>query len=143
MRALVLWTAVLLLSAACASRHHLPPQADLRAQIEAMREAVAEKVPDAQRAARLEKAIDGYEMQLLSFGTALDAFRAKVQMLNSRHDATRPEFDTLVNGFDRERIAVRTRLLELHQEMIAATTDAEWKELAKRERDVLSVPPGR
>jgi hypothetical protein len=62
---------------------------------------------------------------------------------NRRDIRTRPEFDTLIDGFDRERLAARARLLELHRGMIAATTDAEWNELAKRERDVLSCPAGK
>ena len=39
---------------ACAS-HHLPPKEILEANLEAMQEAVSAKVPDAQRAARLNQ----------------------------------------------------------------------------------------
>lgn len=133
--------AAALMCSACASHHQLPPQAQLKAEIEAMRKAVAETVPDAQRAARLDKAINGYETELLAFEKQVDTFRSKVEALNSRPDATRAEFDTLVGGSDQQRIATRTRLVELHAEMIAATTAEEWKGLAKYERAVLSVPP--
>ena len=141
LRILSAWVVALLTCVACASRHELPPKAELQAQIESMREAVAEKVRDAPRAARLTKAIDGYETELLSFGTAFKTFRVKLLTLNSRPDATRAEFDALADAFARERIATRTRLIKLHLEMIAATTGDEWKGLAKHERAVLSVPP--
>jgi hypothetical protein len=78
----------------CASRHHLPPEGQLRAEIEAMREAVSSEIPDAQRAARLDKAIDGYEAELLAFVKQTNTFRSKLVALNSRPDATRAEFAT-------------------------------------------------
>jgi hypothetical protein len=53
------WLATLL-CVACAS-HHLPPEDMAKANLEAMREAVAVQISDAPRAARLNQAIDGID----------------------------------------------------------------------------------
>jgi hypothetical protein len=128
-----------LLVAACASQS-LPPRRLLEADLEAMREAVATTVPDADRAARVNEAIDGLETQLLSFETLVRTFRTDVIAHNSRPDATRAEFDSLFKLFDEQRIAIRKRLFELHLQMTAATTAAEWKVLFPYERALLRVP---
>jgi len=65
-------------------------------------------------------------------------YQSNIRALNARPDATRSEFDTLVEQFDKQRITVRSRLLELHSQMIAATTEAEWKELSPYEQRLLT-----
>jgi hypothetical protein len=132
-----LWLSTLL-CAACAS-HPLPPEELAKANLEAMREAVAIEVPDASRAARLNQAIDGMDDQMREFAAAAHAFQENVRALNARPDATRAEFDTLVERFDTQRSTARKRLLELHFDLIAATTDEEWKRLSPYEKAVLGV----
>ena len=132
-----LWLATLL-CAACAS-HRLPPEDLAKADLEAMREAVVTQISDAPRAARLNRAIDGIDMQMRTFAAAARSFQDNVQALNSRPDATRAEFDTLIEQFDTQRSAVRKALLELHFDMISATTAEEWKHLSPYERAVLGV----
>jgi len=130
---------VTLACVACASHHeHLPPQELLKANIEAMQEAVPSKISDPARAARVNKAIDALRQQLLSFDSVQATFRSNTRALNARPDATRSEFETLVKQFDEKRIAVRRRFFELHSEMIAATTEAEWKDLSPYEQRLLT-----
>lgn len=130
---------VILACVACASHHeHLPPQELLKANIEAMQQAVPSKISDPARAARVNKAIDALRQQLLSFDSVQATFQSNIRALNARPDATRSEFETLVKQFDEKRIAVRRRLFELHSEMIAATTEAEWKDLSPYEQRLLT-----
>jgi hypothetical protein len=68
-----LWFSAALILAGCANRH-LPPKELLAANLEAMQEAVATKVPDAQRAARVDKAIDGLGEQLRAFEAVRTTF---------------------------------------------------------------------
>jgi hypothetical protein len=131
------WLAAVLILAGCAS-HHLPPQELLAANLEAMQLAVPTKVPDAQRAARVNKAIDGLGQQLRAFEAVHSAFQSNFLALNSRPDATRAEFDTLVEQFDKQRVAFGTSMYALHAEMISATTPEEWKGLSGYERAVLT-----
>ena len=130
---------VILACVACASHHeHLPPQELLKANIEAMQQAVPSKISDPARAARVNKAVDALRQQLLSFDSVQATFQSNIRALNARPDATRSEFETLVKQFDEKRIAVRRRLFELHSEMIAATTEAEWKDLSPYEQRLLT-----
>ena len=131
--------ALLLLCGACAShRDHLTPQELLKANIESMHEAVPTRIADPTRAARVNEAIDGLRQQLLSFQAVQTTYRSNIRALNARADATRTEFETLVDQFDKQRLAFRGRLFELHSEMIAATTAAEWKELSPYEQRLLT-----
>jgi hypothetical protein len=96
---------------ACASRYeHMPPQELLKANIEAMQAAVPAKVSDLVRAARVGQAIDALRQQLVSFDAIQATFQSNIRVLNARPDATRSEFETLVERFDKQRIAVRSRL---------------------------------
>jgi hypothetical protein len=106
-----------------------------------MREAVPAQVADPQRAARLNKAIDDLEKQLLSFDGVHRTYQSNVVALNARPDATRVEFETLTENFGKERIAFRNRVFELHAEMIEATTAEEWKALYRYEHNLLAASP--
>lgn len=127
----------LLMCGACAS-HHLPPKEILEANLEAMQEAVSAKVPDPQRAARLNQSILNLRQQLLSFRAVRDRFQSDLQTLNARPDVTRTELEARIGQFDKERVAIRARVLELHSELIAGTTPEEWKGLFPYERAVLT-----
>jgi Spy/CpxP family protein refolding chaperone len=126
------------LCAGCKS-HQLPPREQVKAHLEAMHEAVGSQVPDEQRAERLNKAIDALGAQLLSFEALLNTLHTDVQALNARPHATRAEFETLLEQFNRQRVTTRTRVAELHFEMIAATTAKEWQGLARYERAALTA----
>src|SRR5215813_6057780 len=111
----------ILMCAACAS-HHLPPKELLQANLEAMQEAVAAKIPDTQRVARLNKSINDLGQQLISFRAVRDRFQADLLALNARPEVSRPELETRIAQFEKERVAIRARVFELHSELIAATT---------------------
>ena len=126
-----------LLCAACASQH-LSPKERLEADLEAMQLAVGVKVPDAQRAARLNKSINDLGQEMLTFQAVGNKFQAEFLTLNSRRTATRAEFATLIEEYDKQRVALRARMFELHSQMIEATTAEEWKGLFPYERALLT-----
>jgi septal ring factor EnvC (AmiA/AmiB activator) len=128
---------VILLCAACAS-HHLPPKELLEADIEAMQEAVAAKISDAPRAARLNSSISELRQQLLAFQAECDRFQYDLLVLNARPDATRAQLEARIEQLDKQRAATRTRVFEVHSAMLAATTPEEWKGLFPYERALLT-----
>jgi hypothetical protein len=140
MRALRTAAFVVIMCAACASHHRGAPQDHLTADLEQLHEAVSINVGDGQRAQRLQGSIDALGQQLRSFATLRQTFQSGFMALNSRPDATRAEFESLVDGFDKQRAAIRARVLQVHSEMIAATTDKEWKALSYYERKLLTDP---
>jgi hypothetical protein len=121
--------------------HHqqITPHEELMASLEEMHEAVAQHVPDAQRAARLNSAVDGLGTELISFQKLLETAEADAKKLSARPDATRPEFESLLERFDTRRKAIRARLIDWHFQMIDASTPEEWKKLAPHERAALNA----
>jgi hypothetical protein len=142
MRALRTTAIVVIVCAACASHHGASRQDRLTADLQELHEAVTINVGDGQRAAHLQSSIDALGQQMRSFEALRQTFQSRFLALNSRPDATRAEFDSLVDGFDKQRAAIRTRVFQLHSEMIAATTDTEWKTLSYYERKLLTDPDG-
>jgi len=108
-----------------------------------MRVAVTKHVSDAGRAARVNEAVDGVEVQLLSIQKLVTSFHSEALALNARPDATRADFVTLVQQIDKQRLDARTNLINLHLKMTANTTADEWKELAGYERAIFSTAWGR
>jgi hypothetical protein len=110
----------------------------LKANLKAMQAAVSAHVADAQRAARLNKVVDALREQLLSFDAVHNTFQSNIVALNARPDATRAEFETLIEQFNEQRVTCRKRVIDLHLEMVAATTVEEWKRLHRYERKLLA-----
>ncbi len=127
--------AVLHLVASCAM-HETSPREKATQNLKAMRIAAA-AMPDAPRAAKVARAIDGLERELVSLRDLIEAFRRDVGALNAKPDATRAELEGVMDAFDTQRKNIRMRVLGWHAEMIAATTPAEWKSLAPLERAAL------
>src|SRR5579862_8944992 len=100
--------------------HAAPPREKLSDALEAMEGDVARHVPDPQRAARLQRAIDGLDADLGEFQDVVDKVRVDLKALNARTDATRPDFARLLDEFDARRRAIRDRVLQRHAELIAA-----------------------
>ena len=69
-----------------------------------MRAEVPQRVPDAQRAARTLKAIDGLEADLRELRDSVEALARNLRELNARPDASRGEFDALLARFEARQI---------------------------------------
>jgi hypothetical protein len=142
MKALRTTAIAVIMCAACASHHGASSQDRLTADLQELHEAVTLNVDDGQRAARLQSSIVALGQQMRSFGTLRQTFQSRFLALNARPDATRAEFDSLIEGFDKQRAAIRASVFRLHAEIIAATTDKEWKTLSYYERKLLTDPEG-
>ncbi|QJR10592.1 hypothetical protein DSM104443_01656 [Usitatibacter rugosus] len=107
-----------------------------------MSEAVPRTVTDANRAAIVQASIGRLESELVGFRTTLENFELDLRMMNARRDVQRSQLAERLDQFDLERKAARTRVLDIHLQMTAATTAEEWKHLSKYERAAL-VASGR
>jgi len=104
-----------------------------------MNEAVPKAVTDANRAAIVQASIGRLESELVGFRTTLDNFEMDLRLLNARRDVQRAQIVERLDQFDAERKAARSRVLDIHLQMTAATTADEWKQLAKHERAALAA----
>lgn len=107
-----------------------------------MSEAVPKAVADANRAALVQAAIGRLESELVGFRATLDNFEMDLRMLNARRDVQRAQLAERLEQFDVERKAARSRVMDIHLQMTAATTDDEWKQLSRYERAAI-VATGR
>lgn len=129
--------AVTLAMTGCSAWHKTPEQKVAHA-LQAWRDAVPGHVADPQRAARVQRAVDGMGTELAAFQQLLHEARDGLHAANGRPDVPRAELDALVAGYDTRRREVRARVLQHHAEMIAATTADEWHALAPHERKALA-----
>jgi len=121
--------------AACAAK---PSARDAIAdELEEMRAEASQHIQDPRRAAQVLESIEGLKGELFALEEAIANVKFGLRTLNAKPDATRADFDALLDGFEAERNAVRARILSRHFELIAATTEDEWKRLWPHERDAL------
>src|SRR5262245_40023124 len=122
--------------AACAGNKASQREA-IESDMRALHEAATGRIEDPQRAARAHRAIDGLGVELLALEETIANLRFQMRTLNARPDATRAEFDALLDAIDARHRAVRGRVLARHFELTGATTAEEWKDLWRHERDAL------
>lgn len=104
-----------------------------------MSEAVPKTVTDANRAAIVQASIGRLESELVGFRATLDTFEMDLRILNARREVQGSQLAERLDQFDAERKAARSRVLDIHLQITAATTPDEWKQLAKYERAALAA----
>jgi hypothetical protein len=124
--------------AGCAGKSQ-PPREKIARALQEMSWEVDRQVVDAQRAGRLQQAIDGLDADLGELQEVSETLRSSLRALNANPDATRAEFDRLLDGFDADRRRLRDRVLRHHLELLAATSADEWARLSRHERDALAA----
>lgn len=109
----------------------------IEAKVQNLRNAVTREVFDPVRGSRLQRAVDGYEVELISFDRVVIGFNRDLKALNAGPGTTRADFDIAFDRYDIARKAHRQRILDWHQALIADTTAEEWRVLSRYERDAL------
>jgi len=123
---------------ACGCAGHKVSQADESARaVQAVRDEVARVVADPGRREKALSAVDRFEAELKTFNTTVATFQRSLHVLNANPDATRAQFNELIGRFHAERKVTRARLVQIHAELLAATTEEEWRSIAKREAEIV------
>lgn len=78
--------------------------------------------------------VDQVEELQLRFARETATFVASYRTLNSDYDAERPAFEHLFSGYDAQRIKARSEALDLHMQLGALATTAEWDAIQKAEQ---------
>jgi hypothetical protein len=137
------WTAAILAAACgviggCTTREI--PQADVvGGKLKAVREEILRVVPDARRQAQLRQAVDRMERELDDFDRAISALSTASRALNADPDASRAQFQELVDRFESRSRPIRERVTRVHFDLLALATADEWKSIARHERDALEA----
>lgn len=130
---LCLLLAAMAIAGGC-SGHHATRAENVAGALDGMRAAARIHVDDLGRRAILLEALDGMQADLAGFDAAIEDARVRVRALNARPDATRAEFDALLDELDIARKAARDRVLRRHFDMVAITEPGEWSVLSTHER---------
>lgn len=123
---------------ACGCAGHKVSQADESARaVQAVRDEVARVVADLGRREKALAAVDRFEAELKTISSTVATFQRSLHVLNADPDATRAQFNDLIGRFQAERKVTRARLVQIHAELLAATTEEEWRSIAKREAEIV------
>jgi hypothetical protein len=125
------------LMAACAREPTPAPEAAVRRSMDDLRAAALTTIKDPARAKEVAGLVDQLER---NFAEALKVNRTHLERLwalDADYDATEADFLKLFGDFNAGSVRRRDRFVELRDRLIAATTEAEWSELAKTRVRVL------
>jgi len=138
MKSAVLAVCAAALAFGCASRKESQAEKSTRA-VQAVRDEVARVVADAGRREKALTAVDRFGAELKTFSATVATFQRSLHVLNADPDATRAQFNDLIGRFQAERKATRARLVRIHGELLAATTEEEWRSIATREGEIVDA----
>lgn len=132
----VLAVCVAALACGCAGRKVSQAEESATA-VQAVRDEVARVVADTGRREKALAAVDRFEVELKTFSATVATFQRSLHVLNADPDATRAQFNELIGRFQAERKVSRARLAQIHAELLAATTEEEWRSIARREAEIV------
>jgi hypothetical protein len=98
-----------------------------------LRDTVSTAVTDEQRRAQLLRIVDQMQAVQLRFSHETTEFIDSYRKLNADYQSTRPMFDQLFSDYSGKRVKARDEALDLHFQLAALATPAEWDGIGKAE----------
>lgn len=120
----------------CASKP-VDPQEALTESMQVMRDAVTKHVTDAVRRNRLLGLTAKLEKTLLTYNQAYADFVTELGQLNRNYDTPRERLEYLITSFQVTRERSMNEVVKLHFDMVAQTSEDEWKRIVKHELEAL------
>ena len=75
------------------------------------------------------------ESVLIEYNQAFSRFATELGELNRNYQTPRSEQEALLAAFTDKRKTTMQQVIDLHFEMVALTTDKEWKQIVKYETE--------
>ena len=129
---------VLVLLCGCAG-HDVSQSDEIAKKVRIVRDEVSRVVPDAGRREKLQAALDRFGRELEGFSRSASKLQESLHALNADPDASRAQFTQLIDRYEGERKSYRMRLTQIHFELLALTTDEEWRAISKHEASAVQV----
>jgi hypothetical protein len=120
----------------CASKPTEPQEA-ITNNMQVMREAVVETVKDVGRRQKLLLSIQSLEKTLIDYNKDYRDFAKALRQQNRIYDTPRVKLEEIIKRFRDRRKSAMEAVVALHFEMIANTSEEEWKKLVKTEVEAI------
>lgn len=128
--------AIGLVIAGCASEP-VDPQQEIKANMQVMRDAVIDTVKDKQRQRTLIDLTRLLEKSLAEYNRAYSNFASEFGKLNRKYDTSRAKLEELHDSFRETRKSAMNEVTRIHFEMVANTSEDEWKKIVKKEIEAI------
>lgn len=115
------------------------PQKELSANMQVMRDAVIETVKDEERKNKLITLTQSLEKTLADYNRTYSDFASEFGNLNRKYDTPRAKLEELIGAFREARKSAMNEVARLHFEMVANTSEDEWKKIVKKELDAIKT----
>ncbi|UCG12728.1 MAG: hypothetical protein JSU72_20010 [Deltaproteobacteria bacterium] len=96
------------------------------------------KIQDPKRVEQLLVLVDALQQDLAELNRTVRKFGSDMRTLNVNYDATREDFDKMLDEYNTTRKGKQREILTSYLKMKELTTPDEWKSLAKSEEKALS-----
>ena len=96
-----------------------------------LRTNVQEVVADPERAEQSQALVDELQQVFDDIKDSRIERRDRIRALNADYDASRAEFETLLDGIAQDRVADQERVSQTYRQLLEVITTEEWTKLAK------------
>lgn len=123
---------LVLLVSGCASKTTDPEEA-LKENIRVLRDVITKTVKNEERQKNLLASIQSLESTLSAYNQTYTNFAIEFSKLNRRYDTPREKLEDIQASLRKHRKTTLNKLLAIHFEMVAQTSEEEWKRIAEEE----------
>jgi hypothetical protein len=123
----------------CSSKPPLAPEQQVQADVANLDAQIRKVVSDPARAQQLIALSQEYQQQIRQNAVLVRAYRAKLVALNANYQATRADFDALLNQHEANRESMLGKGAAIRDRMAAVATDAEWQDIDKINQRIWTI----
>ena len=123
----------------CSSKPKPTPEQQAQADVTHYEALVRKVVADSARADKLVSLTNELQTLVKQGVASANDYRAKVAALDSNYEATRAEYETLIDQQDTARETFLKKARVLREQSAALTTDAEWEQMKTARLRVLDT----
>ena len=135
---ILMFIANILVLLGCASEP-VDPQQEIKTNMQVMRDAVIDTVKDEERQGKLIALTRSLETTLAEYNRAYSNFASEFGKLNREYDTPRAKLEELLDSFRETRKSAMNEVAKIHFEMVASTSEDEWKKIVKKELEAIKT----
>ena len=121
---------IALFTVGCAGQKASPIDKEVDA-FDNLRTNVQDVVADLERAEQSLALVDELQREFDNIKELRLERKKRIKALNADYDASRAEFDTLLDGIAQDRLANQERVSQTYRQLLEVITTEEWAKLAK------------